>query len=522
MKALKPRSVGGSGRIAAAFLCATFWVASPAGAVEYGGVEFPQGASSFADAVLDYSPDFGGGAEPTAPNFTNPNRALGMPDYTGGPNGNGAVSLGEGGKLELLFDDNVVTNSGNGAPDLAVFEVGPQSEDILIALRPANSATEAAIAGDCTDSEAPFADGYCEVGTYIGSVQLIDLDAVFPGFSAGALRFDAIQIIDDPLQGNHTGTAIGADIDSVGGIASGSVTCGDGQVEGAEECDDGGTLDGDGCGSDCRTELCWQCDTGEPSLCAPVPALPAQSCNDGNLCTTDDRCDGQPMPSCIGGPPLDCDDGNVCTDDSCIPASGCAYQNNSGPCDDGSGCSENDQCESGACTGDAVVATGCRQVLGTVAPLSLKDRSNNDGDRLTWKWKRGEATSTQDFAFPTAGPGAYDLCVFDQSGSPWALRGQATAPKGPCGSATCWTLGGTGKYKYKNSDSPQGARIIILAPGEDEKARISVKGMGPKLQLRLPLSLPVKVQLRDTETGTCWETDYNNAIKNDGNRFKAK
>ena len=30
--------------------------------------------------------------------------------------------------------------------------------------------------------------------------------------------------------------------------------CGNGQVEGAEQCDDGNTVDGDGCSADCKSK----------------------------------------------------------------------------------------------------------------------------------------------------------------------------------------------------------------------------------------------------------------------------
>lgn len=43
-------------------------------------------------------------------------------------------------------------------------------------------------------------------------------------------------------------------------------TCGNGAVEGAEECDDGAPKDGDGCDSHCRIESGWEC-SGSPSVC---------------------------------------------------------------------------------------------------------------------------------------------------------------------------------------------------------------------------------------------------------------
>jgi cysteine-rich repeat protein len=61
-------------------------------------------------------------------------------------------------------------------------------------------------------------------------------------------------------------------------------TCGNGVVEGQEECDDGDLQDGDGCSSVCKVEPGWSC-TGHPSRCArggsggggghaPTPAAP--------------------------------------------------------------------------------------------------------------------------------------------------------------------------------------------------------------------------------------------------------
>lgn len=45
--------------------------------------------------------------------------------------------------------------------------------------------------------------------------------------------------------------------------------CGDGQTEGAEECDDQDTASGDGCSSTCTIESGFTC-VGEPSVCTPV------------------------------------------------------------------------------------------------------------------------------------------------------------------------------------------------------------------------------------------------------------
>jgi len=101
------------------------------------------------------------------------------------------------------------------------------------------------------------------------------------------------------------------------------------------------------------------------------------ACSDGDACTTGDTCGGG---SCQGGVPLVCDDDNGCTDDTCDPASGCIFSDNTSPCDDGIFCNGADTCASGACTvhvGDPCVggpecadqcneaADGCFAVSGT-------------------------------------------------------------------------------------------------------------------------------------------------------------
>ncbi|KAK9918751.1 hypothetical protein WJX75_006574 [Coccomyxa subellipsoidea] len=46
--------------------------------------------------------------------------------------------------------------------------------------------------------------------------------------------------------------------------------CGNGIVEGAEECDDGDTIDGDGCSAQCKVEAGWECTGQSPSECWPL------------------------------------------------------------------------------------------------------------------------------------------------------------------------------------------------------------------------------------------------------------
>ncbi len=183
----------------------------------YAGILFPAGDVSFADVLVKYDPLHGGGPGPTHANFVDPLDALGAPDYPGGNFAEGSVSLGDGGLIELAFNDNLLTNSGDGTHDLHVFEVGSQVEDTFVAIRPADPATLAVVQGLGTDANL---DGFFEIGKVFGSTSSIDIDGHFPGQPGGALRFDAVQLVDDPAEGSSTGATVGADIDAVGAIAA--------------------------------------------------------------------------------------------------------------------------------------------------------------------------------------------------------------------------------------------------------------------------------------------------------------
>ncbi|MDD9936751.1 MAG: DUF4215 domain-containing protein [Myxococcales bacterium] len=74
--------------------------------------------------------------------------------------------------------------------------------------------------------------------------------------------------------GNADGSCV-LQVDCPGGICSQvggtcyTTTCGDGLVEGSEQCDDGDTADVDGCSATCTVEELYACN-GEPSECQPV------------------------------------------------------------------------------------------------------------------------------------------------------------------------------------------------------------------------------------------------------------
>lgn len=166
---------------------------------------------SFADEVLSFEQNCGNQIGELV-------NALGVADWsedsTGAPS---ILSLGKGGTLRLGFTNNQLSNSGSGAIDLWVFEVGFAAERSSLALRPVDLATRSAlIAGGFPDIDG---DGYFTVGVIEGATTGFDIDAVLPGFPNAALRFDAIQLRDEQNI-DCSGPATGADIDAVCAISS--------------------------------------------------------------------------------------------------------------------------------------------------------------------------------------------------------------------------------------------------------------------------------------------------------------
>jgi hypothetical protein len=97
----------------------------------------------------------------------------------------------------------------------------------------------------------------------------------------------------------------------------------------------------------CTTDTC---DPQKPGGC--VNTNNNDPCNDSDECTTNDACSNG---ACVGGPEPNCDDNNVCTTDTCDSQKpgGCVNTNNTGPCDDGNGCTVGDVCSDGICTSGA-------------------------------------------------------------------------------------------------------------------------------------------------------------------------
>jgi OOP family OmpA-OmpF porin len=155
-------------------------------------VVFPSGDLSWADAVGSFTP-----GDPAASRSRDPDAALGEPDYQGRDDATDEatyVSIGHGGELILELTDNVLVD-GEG-PDLAIFEIGPEVEPILVAISENGQ------------------NGFIEVGRVEGSTCSLDIaPSVEPG-----QRFRFIRLTDAKAGKSNGSEWPGADVDAVGAI----------------------------------------------------------------------------------------------------------------------------------------------------------------------------------------------------------------------------------------------------------------------------------------------------------------
>jgi cysteine-rich repeat protein len=232
--------------------------------------------------------------------------------------GDGTIDAGE-----ECDDGNVL--SGDGCSDSCVFEGCPltgtwQSTvpfEITWTLVEAGDGTLSGItypmniynfATPLTGSRAGTAVSIDRAGTiYTGTMHECDALTI----SSGSLTFDLTRIrstycgdgtIQQPYENCDSGTLSG----SVGCCAS---TCGDGIVEGLEQCDDGNVVNGDGCSNSCETNVCGNStiESGE-------------QCDDGNTINGDGcsaLCQSNVCGNSVIEPGEECDDGNAVSGDGC-------------------------------------------------------------------------------------------------------------------------------------------------------------------------------------------------------------
>ena len=131
------------------------------------------------------------------------------------------------------------------------------------------------------------------------------------------------------------------------GACNQTTWCGDGRVQGGEQCDDGNVVDvGDGCTASCAVEPGWACT--QP---AAAPSTCQQTCGDGTVQGPGEQCDDRNLENrddCVSCRLATCSDGirhslgtGSETDVDC--------GGNCPPCGDGGGCLVHGDCSSGYC-----------------------------------------------------------------------------------------------------------------------------------------------------------------------------
>ena len=183
--------------------------------------------------------------------------------------------------------------------------------------------------------------GACEFSTSPDGTECSDDDPCTSGDMCGERRMLRYRRLDCNDNNPCTDDSCDRDLGCVHVPAPYGTTCDDQNVcDGVELCDGYGT-----CVSSYPPQcddhvLCTEdsCDPLVGCVYRPYPAT--TSCSDGNACNGLEHCDGAGL--CASGAAPDCDDHNACTTDTCNPATGCVYANNTNSCNDGNACTTGD------------------------------------------------------------------------------------------------------------------------------------------------------------------------------------
>jgi cysteine-rich repeat protein len=222
----------------------------------------------------------------------------------------------------------------------------------------------------------PLAAGGCDGGTVAtDDTGLPADDTGGPGLDGGP-RPDA---------GPTPDTGVGGDAEPLPDTGPAG-RCGDGEITGVEECDDGNRMADDGCSMTCTLECgdgmvtgAELCDTAIASGAGSCPA----SCDDGMACTTDTLVGTECAATCMATPITAPANGDGCcpagasslSDDDCMVACGNGVLEMGEACDTGimsgagscpTSCDDGAVCTTDALTGAGTCAAACTNTAITV------------------------------------------------------------------------------------------------------------------------------------------------------------
>ena len=296
-------------------------------------------------------------------------------------------------------------------------------------------------------------------------------------------------------------------------VAGTATVCGDGTVDVDETCDDGNTINGDGCEADCTLTpepgTCGdgtrnsdeECDDGNDvdgdgceSDCTDTPVIPPDCGNgvvdDGEECDDGNDVDGDGCEAdCTDTPviPLDCgdgiiDDGEECDDGNNVDGDGCEADCTDTPVEPGGECGDNTLDDDEGCDdGNLVDCDGCSSVCEPDACSecgndlledgeACDDGNNTAGDGCDPDCNL-ETVITPDYdgwiAYSFVEGGAFDrVAVVSGDGSLGPYVMPAEGRFSSCQHPTFSADGSRLAYTLAQSGAPPSIRIVDLASGD--------------------------------------------------------
>ncbi|MBM4355694.1 MAG: hypothetical protein FJ109_18210, partial [Deltaproteobacteria bacterium] len=222
---------------------------------------------------------------------------------------------------------------------------------------------------DCDDAKANVNPGKPDtVGNGVDDncdgIDGVDADGDgHASLASGGKDCDDLNPNKNPGKPDTVGNGVDDNCDGIDGVDGD----GDGYASkgsGGKDCDDAkgnvhpcaDDVGGDGLDANCDGKDAASCDDCDPCTqdqvdgagCKHTTMGEGQLCDDGDACTTGEKCNGG---KCGGGAAVGCDDGDVCTLDACDPVSGCTHVPD--PLKAGQ------PCPGGVCFGGACCAAAC-------------------------------------------------------------------------------------------------------------------------------------------------------------------
>ena len=263
-------------------------------------------------------------------------------------------------------------------------------------------------------------------------------------------------------------------------------------------------------------DLVENCD-GSTINC-PADAKSTAVCRAASgVCDVAESCDGSGNtcpPNAFVADNTPCSDGVFCNGAETCQLGYCAPGTD--PCTGATPiCDEStDMCKASNCATSPMA--GCR--LANKSLLLLKNKLDDNKDKLVWKWIKGAMTTQAEMGDPIT-TDSYILCIY--SGATEDLVASVEVPP-----STKWAPISDKGYKYFDSAATEdGAQKIKMKGGAAGKSKVLVKGRGTNLPDPLDtaiLDVPVKVQFVKEGSSLCFEASYSSPKNSTMSTFKAK